>query len=292
MGNFVSTNLIHKNRIEEEMSIALENNRIDGVSKNGFFRRNNNKMLQCNLGFLDRGDRPMMMRVERENRQSDVCSTSSSSSIGENSDDDEEKQDCGEENEEVQSKLKENPFDSAIGALEQALPIRRGISKFYNGKSKSFASLGDATCSSIKEITKPENAYTRKRKNLLAYSLLYDKGGRASVLKTPGIGGGIAKRPIPSSRSTLGLAVAMGHYNDSACDENGPSLERSESPRTPSASPPESPLHPSSWRSFSLVDLQHCGVSVSGVKSNLGYQLMMGKRTKTEEVRNIMTDIM
>ncbi|KAH7852199.1 hypothetical protein Vadar_021738 [Vaccinium darrowii] len=53
---------------------------------------------------------------------------------------------------------------------------RRGISKFYGGKSKSFTSLADVvSCSSIKEIVKPEDAYTRKHKNLLAHGALWDK---------------------------------------------------------------------------------------------------------------------
>lgn len=249
------------------MSIALENNRIE---EGGFLRRNQI------LGFVDSGDRPIM----RENGHSDVCcSSSSSSSIGKNSDDLE--QGCRDEDEEVQSKLKKTSFDSAVDALEQALPIRRGISKFYNGKSKSFASLCDAACSSIKDITKPENAHTRKRKSLLSYNLLYDKG-RTSLLKTPGIGGGISKRPIPSSRSTLALAMAMSNY-EGIVVENESSPERNKSPRmnprTPSGLPLVSALHPSPWRSLSLADLQHCAVSASVVNPNL-----MGKRTKTDEV--------
>ncbi|KAG0470989.1 hypothetical protein HPP92_015535 [Vanilla planifolia] len=53
---------------------------------------------------------------------------------------------------------------------------RRGISKFYCGKSKSFASLSDAisNLSSAKELGKPENAYSRKRKNLLALSCMWE----------------------------------------------------------------------------------------------------------------------
>ena len=63
---------------------------------------------------------------------------------------------------------------------------RRGISTFYNGKSKSFTSLADAThstTSSIQEIAKPENAYTRKRRNYGAFKL--------SNMNT----GGISKKP-------------------------------------------------------------------------------------------------
>lgn len=263
------------------MSIALGNNRLEQVS-NGFLRMN--KMSPYNLSpILDSGDRTMMrvvVKEERENENLRSCS-SSSSSIGMNSDDENEEE--INEEEEVQSKLKNTPFDSAVDALEQALPIRRGISKFYNGKSKSFASLGDAACSSIKEITKPENSYSRKRKNLLAYNLLYDQGrGRTSLLKSSGIGGGIAKRPTNSSRNTFAFAVAMNNC-ETSIDEDGqiPETNGRNNMRNPSVSP-QSPLPPP-WRSFSLADLQHCAVSASVVNSNLSSSLM-GKRTNSDEV--------
>lgn len=244
------------------------------------------KMGAYNRSILDPRDRGLVRVVKEEERENgssaNLPCSSSSSSIGKNSDDDEDEKD--DEEDEVESKLKNSPFDSAVDALEQALPIRRGISNFYNGKSKSFASLADAACSSsIKEITKPENAYSRKRKNLMAYSLLYDKG-RTSMHKSPGIGGGITKRPIHSSRSSLALAVAMNNC-DNYIDENGssPETNSSDNSRTPSLSPPSSPLPPPPWRSFSLADLQHCAVSASSLNSNLSSPLM-GKRTKHDEV--------
>ncbi|KAI3694667.1 hypothetical protein L1987_77635 [Smallanthus sonchifolius] len=103
------------------------------------------------------------------NIQEDECNSSSSSSIGDDSDADRE---------DVESRYgydreNDNGFDDAIHALEQALPMRRGISTFYNGKSKSFACLADVwpTTSSVQDIAKPENAYTRKRRNLGAFKL-------------------------------------------------------------------------------------------------------------------------
>lgn len=80
---------------------------------------------------------------------------------------------------------------------------RRSISNFYSGKSKSFTSLADAvSCSSIKDIVKPENAYTRKCKNLLAFSNIWDKD-RTSIQRSNS--GGIAKRHS-NSRSLVALA--------------------------------------------------------------------------------------
>ncbi|GLT75989.1 hypothetical protein SLA2020_476760 [Shorea laevis] len=199
-------------------------------------------------------------KVEEEDCRS-LSGTTSSSSIGRNSDEDHDGHvsgrssdggDC-EENE-VQSSYK-NPLDM-MDSLEEVLPIRRGISSFYNGKSKSFAILADAVGSpSIKDIAKPENAYTRRRRNLLAINHVWDKNRN--------------KKPITSSRSTLALAVAMSSSESlsSTSEESSSTL----SPRLP-------PLHPhssrvsynnmsfspptkqfsSNWRSFSVADIQQC----------------------------------
>nr|DAD44254.1 TPA_asm: hypothetical protein HUJ06_002484 [Nelumbo nucifera] len=234
-------------------------------------------------------------KVDETGQDFDSCS----SSIGRNSDSGRSSagsdgEDSGET--EVQSSYK-GPLDT-MNALEDVLPTRvvlmsaseiadlvedllinprvsmgsysnrfcritRSISKFYCGKSKSFTSLADAASStSIKDIVKPENAYTRKRKNLLACSNLWDKN-RSFPLRSNG--GGISKRPTNSSRSTLSLAVAMSSSSESNNTSEGSSSN---------ASPPRllPPLHPqakpslnsssssqrtfSSWRSFSLTDLQ------------------------------------
>uniref|UniRef100_A0A7C8Z0B0 Uncharacterized protein n=1 Tax=Opuntia streptacantha TaxID=393608 RepID=A0A7C8Z0B0_OPUST len=105
------------------MSIALDNNRIERVSGGGFLGRS--KMAPCNLPILDPEDRGLvrvLVKEEREDGSLDHCS-SASSSIGKNSD---EEGGGGDENDEdeVQSKLKSSTFDSAVDALEQALPIR------------------------------------------------------------------------------------------------------------------------------------------------------------------------
>ncbi|MCL7031100.1 hypothetical protein MKW94_000866 [Papaver nudicaule] len=213
-------------------------------------------------------------------------SCSSSSSIGNNSDlsnggggggSDE-----GSDDAEVQSSYKgAGPFDS-MDSLEDVLPIRKGISKFYCGKSKSFTSLSDATCSSsIKEIAKPENVYSKKRKNLLACSIILDKNNKNFPLRSNS--GGISKRSITSSRSSLALAVAMNKTNSSEShsgSENSsspPPLPRYRPPLHPNARPAfnshdiespqnSSPSSPqkgfsSSWRSFSLADLQYAAAN-------------------------------
>lgn len=182
------------------------------------------------------------------NNQSISCSDGSSS-IGRNSDVSENTMEESGDGDEVQSSLK-CPFDAAMEALEEVLPIRRGISRFYNGKSKSFTSLADvdASSSSTKHLAKPDNAYMRRRRNLLACSLTWDKN-RSSCPRSNG--GGISKRVTGSSRATLALAVAL----------NDPDTERQAAGQCSSAGSGvvASPMKEfSSWRSYSLADLQRC----------------------------------
>ncbi|KAL3332419.1 hypothetical protein AABB24_032808 [Solanum stoloniferum] len=213
------------------------------------------------------GERMLQAKQEDED---DRTSSSSSSSIGRNSDDSPpaggSSSDGGRgdgDGEEVQSPFKPGALDN-LESLEEVLPIKRGISSFYAGKSKSYTSLADAvSCSSLKDMVKPENAYTRKRKNLLAHSNFFDKNRSRFPRNNSS---GLYKRPI-TSRSSLALGAT------SSCSESNNSSEslnsNASSPRCslpplppqsrrysiePSSSPPEQKLSP--WRSFSLSDLQ------------------------------------
>lgn len=153
---------------------------------------------------------------------------------------------------------------------------RRGISQFYNGKSKSFTSLGDAASTpSVKDLVKPENAYTRRRRNLMAFNHVWDKNRSYPPLRSNG--GGISKRTMSLSRSALALAVAMSNSDssssitseDSTCSSNSslpPLHPRNRvSSSSSSVAAPSSPLQRnfSSWRSFSLVDLHHCAIAAT-----------------------------
>ncbi|KAJ9168045.1 hypothetical protein P3X46_019619 [Hevea brasiliensis] len=198
-----------------------------------------------------------------ERREDDLDDSSSSLSIGRNSDlsgGEDSGQDCDES--EVQS-LYKGPLDSMV-ALEEVLPIKRGISKFYNGKSKSFTSLADASsASSIKDFAKPENPYNRKRKNQLARNNFWDKNCNYPPKDDAS---GISKRPANSNRSTSALCSTMNCSKSNSKREDSHPLSS-----LPSCLPP---LHPqgksslnnescsplpqrsSHWRSFSLSDLQ------------------------------------
>ncbi|KAK6236668.1 hypothetical protein QUC31_020457 [Theobroma cacao] len=230
------------------MSIALER-----IETSGFGR-----VMKCACDTSRLEPTPVKERKEvEEDDWRSASSSTTSSSIGRNSDDASGRSSDGgacEENE-VQSSYK-GGLDM-MDSLEQVLPMRRGISNFYNGKSKSFTSLADASStSSIKDIAKPENAYTRRRRNLLAINHAWDKNRNKRLI-----------RPISSSKSTLALAVAMSSSESiSSTSEDSTSTS---SPRLPPlhpqtrtsfnntpSSPPKSSRNFSNWRSFSLADVR------------------------------------
>uniref|UniRef100_A0A0D9X9S0 Uncharacterized protein n=1 Tax=Leersia perrieri TaxID=77586 RepID=A0A0D9X9S0_9ORYZ len=125
-------------------------------------------------GFRGKGKSPA---AEEESEASSIGAPSSdSSSIGENSSSEKEEEE-GEE--EVESKVKEVVEEEGIGfhglgtleSLEDALPIKRGLSNFYAGKSKSFTSLAEAAAkAAAAEIAKPENPFNKRRRVLAAWS--------------------------------------------------------------------------------------------------------------------------
>ncbi|KAJ6816603.1 uncharacterized protein M6B38_414875 [Iris pallida] len=194
-------------------------------------------------------------------------SSSASSSIGKNSESwGSDGVDSSKEEDEVESAYKEGSSACALDPLEEALPIRRGISSCYQGKSKSFSSLSDAiaSCNSASDFAKPENAYTRRRRNEVAKKIYFSKTPSSSQLRT---GGGISKR-FPTSRSTLALAAAMN--NSKSLGEQEPQQHRlpplhparrnSEDGSLIPSSPPQ--YCSFSTRSFSLADIE--GMAGSG----------------------------
>ncbi|OIW03134.1 hypothetical protein TanjilG_11771 [Lupinus angustifolius] len=230
----------------------------------------------------EKDDDVVVKKVLEEEEQ---CSTSSFSSIGKNS----EEVSMGEDSEEneVESCYKYNGSLNAMETLEEVLPIRRSISNFYNGKSKSFTSLADAALSTqVRDIAKPENAYTRRRRNLMAFNHGWDKNRNSFPFRSSN--GGITKRTVSTSRSSLALALAMNNSDSSSSftSEDSTSSLNSLSPLLPPLHPrnkvlsfvtsPSSPLQQnfSAWRSFSVADLQqHCAIAAATIKipnSSLG----------------------
>nr|XP_010927273.1 uncharacterized protein LOC105049347 [Elaeis guineensis] len=91
--------------------------------------------------------------------------SSESSSIGFQSSDSSSVKD-GEEDE-VQSKAKDGALGS-LDSLEDSLPIKRGLSNFFSGKSKSFASLADMAAATATDLVKPVNPFNKRRRLLMA----------------------------------------------------------------------------------------------------------------------------
>lgn len=227
------------------MLIAMESG--TGIGEPGFIRGMRRGPIYDSLDVQN--DRPRLPLLPAES------SSLSTSSIGKDSDasgresEDDEDGATGE----VQSAYK--GALQGMESLEESLPIRRGISSFYAGKSKSFTSLSDAvaSCASAKDLAKAENAYTRSRRNLLASRIFLERPHK-NLLRSPG--GGITKRPSTPTRSTLRLAVAMssccprtnamGHENFDNCPQLLP-------PKSAAAATPH--LCSFSSRSFSSGDL-------------------------------------
>lgn len=96
---------------------------------------------------------------------------------------------------------------------------RRGISSFYNGKSKSFTSVTNAGCW-MKSIVKPESPYSRKRRNVLAHTLLGDHNKTSKMCHViRAHGGGISKKPTmfaSSSPKSNSFALAFAIANPSS----------------------------------------------------------------------------
>ncbi|KAL8102695.1 uncharacterized protein LOC141678526 [Apium graveolens] len=253
------------------MSIAFETNNM--IDRPGFVDRMPFKPIYnpSDSGRFT-GDRTAIDRSED-------ADSSSSSSIGNNSDvsngssslSDGEDESRGDN--EVQSRFK-GPLD-CLDSLEEVLPIKRGISSFYSGKSKSYTSLADiSSCSSVKDIAKKEDAYTRKRKNMLAHSNHWNK---SRILENSS--SGMSKRLANSSRSSLALSAmtssSESNNNSQFVGSNlvshipclpplPPHVRRSKSPNNESPASPPTPVRKfSPWRSFSLSDLQHSATSTT-----------------------------
>lgn len=156
---------------------------------------------------------------------------------------------------------------------------RRGISKFYNGKSRSFTFLKEAIgpSGSAKVIAKAENAYSRKRKNLLAYSIMYDQS-QITVPQT--YENGISKRLAGLSRLRPldGMSSNSSSSSSLSSDENEPPQQfifvqspdntaqfASPAITTPRLGSCAFKILPVPMRSFSMVNLQRLHSRCSSV---------------------------
>ncbi|KAL2632345.1 hypothetical protein R1flu_017031 [Riccia fluitans] len=125
-----------------------------------------------------------------------------------------------------------------LSSLESSLPIRRGLSKFWSGKAKSFACLQDvSSLASLADLAKPENPYSRRRRIASEFGVR-----SSSLLSRPSTSGISKKPPSGTGKSCLAVAVAIGNKL-----ENGPKFLS-----------PQSALR-NAQRAFSLSDLEEHG---------------------------------
>ncbi|CAM6126523.1 unnamed protein product [Calypogeia fissa] len=135
---------------------------------------------------------------------------------------------------EVESSLRSGPLHH-MSELEASLPIKRGLSRFWNGKAKSFSSLADV--SSIEELAKPDNPYAKRRRTTFGERhKSFPPLSRASTA-------GISKRPTSNSGSRGGLAMAVAMGSKLVQAPNSKKLQHSPS------------TYVYSSRSMSLTDL-------------------------------------
>ncbi|CAI0414379.1 unnamed protein product [Linum tenue] len=109
--------------------------------------------------------------MARSGKSLEDSSDRSSSSVGAPDDSDEE--DDGESNSSngASSSMKKGLGSlGSIDALEDSLPPKKGLSNYFAGKSKSFASLSDAclAVSQAKDLEKPEHPFNKRRRILMA----------------------------------------------------------------------------------------------------------------------------
>ncbi|XP_057809285.1 protein OXIDATIVE STRESS 3-like [Salvia miltiorrhiza] len=92
----------------------------------------------------------LLLRRRRPFRGGDVSASCSSSTCTNE-----------EEDEQVKSSTSPTPLQDMSSLLLQ-LPLKRGLSKHYNGKSQSFTSLSDVK--SLEDLAKQENPFNKKLK--------------------------------------------------------------------------------------------------------------------------------
>uniref|UniRef100_J3MH86 Uncharacterized protein n=1 Tax=Oryza brachyantha TaxID=4533 RepID=J3MH86_ORYBR len=116
--------------------------------------------------------------VEEEAGEEEEEEEEQRSSIGDESEeDDDEEEEVESKGETWRRKTKKcGGALTCLDALDDALPIKRGLSNFFSGKSRSFANLQDVAAgataaSGANEIAKPENPFNKRRRILRCSSI-------------------------------------------------------------------------------------------------------------------------
>lgn len=141
------------------------------------------------------------------------ATTSSSSTMFSMSSDDEEEEvssssSSSSDTVSVSARAHQGPLHN-MNALYEALPIKRGLSRHFSGKTQSFTSL--AKVLSVVDLAKPGSPFVRKRKtgnSFPKHGWYHPRSAMAA---------GISKRPLATSshcRSFYVLAAATSLHHD------------------------------------------------------------------------------
>ncbi|KAL6959704.1 hypothetical protein U1Q18_039856 [Sarracenia purpurea var. burkii] len=85
-----------------------------------------------------------------------------------------------------------------MSSLIHQLPLKRGLSSYFQGKSQSFTSLADVRC--LEDLVKQENPYNKKLKSCRSYGGLSESQGPSS------------SSPSSSSRSHLPKSTSSSRF--------------------------------------------------------------------------------
>ncbi|GAU44098.1 hypothetical protein TSUD_123850 [Trifolium subterraneum] len=95
-----------------------------------------------------------------------------------------------------------------MSSLFQQLPIKRGLSKFYQGKSQSFTSLTNVK--SLEDLVKPESPYNKKLKSCKSYGGFYENQDSISKFSFKSTKKGVYSASSRGSCSSLNARKGSG----------------------------------------------------------------------------------
>nr|CAD1843184.1 unnamed protein product [Ananas comosus var. bracteatus] len=105
------------------------------------------------------------------------------------------------------SQIDENGPLYELSSLMEDLPIRKGLSKYYKGKSQSFSCLSNVRC--IEDLAKKENPYRKRMKTCKSYA------GGLDAQKKPSFAPGPYSRTISKKPSRVSCASLLSKRSSS-----------------------------------------------------------------------------
>ncbi|KAJ6854071.1 putative histone H3.v1 [Iris pallida] len=103
----------------------------------------------------------VVQQQQRQQQQEEDAKSSDSSSAGSS-----DQEDHVDEND---RKIKNGSF-SSLSSLEESLPLKRGLSNYFSGKSRSFSNLSECGNADVGELAKPENPFNKRQRILTSLS--------------------------------------------------------------------------------------------------------------------------